>query len=74
MADKAMKIPGPDHPISIEANPSRIVVKVGTVKHRDQIAQLMAPSQIEQAQRLSSEKMYALIRCRIVPTLPCHWW
>jgi hypothetical protein len=31
MADKAMKIPGPDHPISIEANPSRIVVKVGTV-------------------------------------------
>jgi Domain of unknown function (DUF427) len=31
MADKAMKIPGPDHPISIEANPSRIVIKVGTV-------------------------------------------
>jgi len=24
-----MKIPGPDHPISIEANPSRVVVKVG---------------------------------------------
>jgi TPR repeat protein len=44
------------------------------VKHRDQIAQLMAPSQIEQAQRLSSEKMYALIRCNIIPTLPCHWW
>lgn len=44
------------------------------VKHRDKIAQLMAPSQIEQAQRLSSEKMYALIRCHIVPTLPCHWW
>jgi uncharacterized protein (DUF427 family) len=29
MADKAMKIPGPDHPISIEANPSRVVVEVG---------------------------------------------
>src|SRR5580658_4498503 len=29
MADKPMKIPGPDHPISIEANPSRVVVKVG---------------------------------------------
>ena len=29
MADKAMKIPGPDHPISIEANPSRVVVTVG---------------------------------------------
>jgi uncharacterized protein (DUF427 family) len=29
MADKAMKIPGPDHPITIEANPSRVVVKVG---------------------------------------------
>ncbi|MEY9299756.1 TPR repeat protein [Bradyrhizobium elkanii] len=43
------------------------------VKHRDQIARLMAPSQIEQAQKLSSEKMYALIRCNIVPTLPCHW-
>jgi uncharacterized protein (DUF427 family) len=29
MADKPMKIPGPDHPISIDANLSRIVVTVG---------------------------------------------
>ena len=29
MADKALQIPGPDHPISIEANLSRVVVKVG---------------------------------------------
>jgi uncharacterized protein (DUF427 family) len=29
MADKVMKIPGPDHPISIEANPSRVMVEVG---------------------------------------------
>jgi len=29
MADKPMKIPGPDHPISIEPNGSRVVVKVG---------------------------------------------
>ena len=29
MADKVVKIPGPDHPISIEANPSRVVVTVG---------------------------------------------
>ena len=29
MTDKPMKIPGPDHPISIEANPSRVVVIVG---------------------------------------------
>ena len=29
MADKVVKIPGADHPISIEANPSRIVVKIG---------------------------------------------
>jgi uncharacterized protein (DUF427 family) len=29
MADKVMKIPGLDHPISIDANPSRVVVKVG---------------------------------------------
>jgi uncharacterized protein (DUF427 family) len=29
MADKPMKIPGPDHPISIEANLSRVVVTVG---------------------------------------------
>ena len=28
-ADKHMKIPGPDHPISIEANPSHVVVTVG---------------------------------------------
>jgi uncharacterized protein (DUF427 family) len=28
MADKPMKIPGPDHPISIEVNPSRVVVTV----------------------------------------------
>ncbi|EJZ19593.1 DUF427 domain-containing protein [Rhizobium sp. Pop5] len=29
MADKSIKIPGPDHPISIEHNPSRVVVTVG---------------------------------------------
>jgi uncharacterized protein (DUF427 family) len=29
MADKVMKIPGPDHPISIDANPSRVTVTVG---------------------------------------------
>ena len=29
MADRQMKIPGPDHPISIEANLSRVMVKVG---------------------------------------------
>ncbi len=29
MTDKAIKIPGPDHPITIEANPSRVVVAVG---------------------------------------------
>jgi uncharacterized protein (DUF427 family) len=29
MVDKLMKIPGPDHPISIEANRSRVVVTVG---------------------------------------------
>jgi uncharacterized protein (DUF427 family) len=29
MADKPMKIAGPDHPITIEANSSRVVVTVG---------------------------------------------
>jgi len=29
MADMQVKIPGPDHPISIEANRSRVVVTVG---------------------------------------------
>jgi uncharacterized protein (DUF427 family) len=29
MIDRPMKVPGPDHPISIAANPSRVVVKVG---------------------------------------------
>jgi uncharacterized protein (DUF427 family) len=29
MADRVIKIPGPDHPISIEANPSRVTVRVG---------------------------------------------
>ena len=29
MAGKTMKVPGPDHPISIDANPSRVVVTVG---------------------------------------------
>jgi uncharacterized protein (DUF427 family) len=29
MADRAIKVSGPDHPITIEANPSRVVVKVG---------------------------------------------
>jgi uncharacterized protein (DUF427 family) len=29
MTDRQIKIPGPDHPISIEPNRSRVVVKVG---------------------------------------------
>ena len=29
MTDKPMKIPGPNHRISIEANPSRVVVTIG---------------------------------------------
>jgi uncharacterized protein (DUF427 family) len=29
VADRPMKIPGPDHPISIDANVSRVVVTVG---------------------------------------------
>lgn len=29
MAERAIKIPGPDHPISIGVNPSRVVVRVG---------------------------------------------
>ena len=29
MANRATKTPGPDHPISIEANPSRVTVRVG---------------------------------------------
>src|ERR1700724_3490247 len=29
MGEKPMKIPGPNHPISIDANPSRVVVTLG---------------------------------------------
>jgi uncharacterized protein (DUF427 family) len=29
MTDRPVKSPGPDHPISIEPNPSRVVVRVG---------------------------------------------
>ncbi|MBY3512795.1 DUF427 domain-containing protein [Rhizobium laguerreae] len=29
MSDKSIKIPGPDHPISVEHNPSRVVVTLG---------------------------------------------
>jgi uncharacterized protein (DUF427 family) len=29
MVAKPIKIPGPDHPISIDANPSRVVVRAG---------------------------------------------
>ncbi|KJK24831.1 hypothetical protein UB46_09140 [Burkholderiaceae bacterium 16] len=31
MTSKPIKIPGPDHPITIEANPSRVVVSIGGV-------------------------------------------
>jgi hypothetical protein len=41
MADNTMKIPGLDHPISIDANPSRVVVTVGGKVIADNIA---APS------------------------------
>ena len=42
-------------------------------KRRDQIARLMAPDEIEQARRLSFEKVSTLIRCHVGSTLPCHW-
>lgn len=29
MSDKPIKIPGPDHPITVENNPSRVVVTLG---------------------------------------------
>jgi uncharacterized protein (DUF427 family) len=29
MKEKKVKLPGPDHPISIERNPARVVVSVG---------------------------------------------
>jgi uncharacterized protein (DUF427 family) len=29
MSNRPMKVPGPDHPISIDASPSRVVVTVG---------------------------------------------
>jgi len=41
MTDKPVKIPGPNHPISIEANPSRVVVKVGGKIIADTHAALM---------------------------------
>jgi uncharacterized protein (DUF427 family) len=40
MTDKPVKIPGLDHPISIEANLSRIVVKVGGIIIADTSAAL----------------------------------
>jgi uncharacterized protein len=42
-------------------------------KDREQIARFMTPHQIERARKLTAQKMYGLIRCHIVPTLPCHW-
>jgi uncharacterized protein (DUF427 family) len=30
MADRLIKIPGPDHPITIEKNPNRVVVALGS--------------------------------------------
>ncbi len=30
MQQRPMKIPGPDHPITVEGNPARVVVRVGT--------------------------------------------
>jgi len=40
--------------------------------HRDQIARLMAPNQIEQARKLSSEKVNTFVSCHVGPTLPCY--
>ena len=41
-------------------------------KHRDQIARLMTPHQIELGRKLSLEKLYTLIRCDVALTLSCH--
>ena len=35
MLDKPVKIPGPDHPITIAPNPSRVVVRLGKVTVAD---------------------------------------
>ncbi len=29
MAERSIMVPGPDHPITIEVNPSRVVVTIG---------------------------------------------
>jgi uncharacterized protein (DUF427 family) len=29
MPERSIKVPGPDHPITVEANPSRVVVRAG---------------------------------------------
>ncbi|MGO4328702.1 DUF427 domain-containing protein [Cupriavidus sp. 2TAF22] len=40
MNTKPIKIPGPDHPITIEPNPRRVVVKAGGVVVADTLAAL----------------------------------
>ena len=37
MSDRIMKIPGPDHPITIAPNPKRVLVKAGDVVIADTI-------------------------------------
>jgi uncharacterized protein (DUF427 family) len=40
MPDRVIKIPGPDHPITVIANPKRVVVKVGGTVIADTIRAL----------------------------------
>ena len=40
MTERSIKIPGPDHPITIEANPDRVVVTLGGQSIADTTAAL----------------------------------
>ena len=42
MSDKPVKIPGPDHPITVEKNPDRVVVKVAGRSDRRQPGRVVA--------------------------------
>src|SRR6201984_3494642 len=73
MADKLIKIPGPDHPISIEANPSRGIVTVGgkfIAAPRDAVTLREAPYPPVQYIPRRDVDMAALTRSEHAPYCP----
>ena len=71
MKEKPVKLPGPDHPISIERNPAQVVVSVGGHVVADtRNALIEACRAVPWTNRASLHNVHVLINCTPVGMHP----